>query len=151
MTLDQDTADPLLLVGGGTGIAPLLALVEELAAQGGTRKVELFYGARRPRDLYAAPYLVELTRRHSWLSVRTCVSEAGGDGGPHVDAVGRLPEVVAGYGPWDGYRACVSGPPAMVRRTVTALGHAGVPAELVRHDLADLPEESTALRGRGRR
>lgn len=46
MTVDHAKDDGLLCLGGGTGIAPIRALVEDVAAHGSHRPVEVFYGAR---------------------------------------------------------------------------------------------------------
>jgi len=94
--------------------------------------VEVFYGARRESELYALGTLTELAKRHSWLNVRTAVLE-----GPTQGLHGRLPDVVAGLGPWDDYEAYLSGPPAMVRRGVRALYAVGVAEERIRHDLGE--------------
>ncbi|MHA6761636.1 globin domain-containing protein [Streptacidiphilus sp. PAMC 29251] len=135
MVVDHDSDTPLLLLGGGTGIAPLLAVIEEVAAHGRRRTVEVFYGARRAADLYAREQLVELARRHPWLAVRSVVSEGSPvDEGP----TGTLPAVVGRRGPWEEYEAYVSGPAAMIRRTSAMLLEAGVSGARIHHDL---PEE----------
>ncbi|MFC1417543.1 globin domain-containing protein [Streptacidiphilus cavernicola] len=132
MVVDHDDDTPLLLLGGGTGIAPMLAVIEEVAEHGRARTVEVFYGARRASDLYARERLAELARLHPWLAVRSVVAEgAPVDGGP----TGPLPAVVGRRGPWEEYAAYVSGPPAMVRRTAAVLLDAGVPRERIHHDL----------------
>jgi NAD(P)H-flavin reductase/hemoglobin-like flavoprotein len=135
MVLQPDGRAPLLMLGGGTGIAPVLALVEELAAQPQPprRTVEVVYGARRTAELYALARLTELAKRHSWLSVEATVTEGTAPGGLR----GSLPEIVADRGPWEDYEAYLSGPPAMVRRGVRALYAAGVAGEHIRHDLGD--------------
>ena len=134
MVVDHNDDTPLLLVGGGTGIAPMLAVVEEVAAHGRPRTVEVFYGARRAGDLYARERLAELARLHPWLAVRCVVAEgAPVDSGP----TGPLPTVVGRRGPWEEYEAYVSGPPAMIRRTAAALLEAGVPAGRIHHDLLE--------------
>ena len=138
MVVNPKEQDPLLLVGGGTGVAPLLAIVEELALAGARRTVELHYGARRAEELYALAALRELDRRLPWLSVRPAVAEPS----PGVAPVpgtehGMLSEVIARNGPWDGYRACLSGPSAMIRRTRAALAAAGVPSENLLYDLEE--------------
>ena len=134
MVVDHAGDTPLLLVGGGTGIAPMLAIVEEVAAHGRPRTVEVFYGARRAADLYARERLAELARLHPWLAVRSVVSEgAPVDSGP----TGSLPTVVGRRGPWEEYEAYIGGPPAMIRRTVATLHGAGVPEERIHHDLAE--------------
>ncbi|WP_316522132.1 globin domain-containing protein [Kitasatospora brasiliensis] len=133
MTVDHTAGADLLCLGGGTGIAPVRALVEEVAGHGMPgRRVEVFYGARRSEELYELDGLRELARRHPWLTVRPVVS--GGAPG-HGLPTGELPEVVGRFGPWVGRAAVLSGPPAMVRRGVGVLLRAGVPAELIRHDL----------------
>ena len=132
MVLPSGSTGPLLMIGGGTGIAPILALVQEVAArpQGQRPLVEVFYGARRESELYAQGALTELAKRHSWLSVRTTVLEGSGPG-----LRGALPDVVAAEGRWDDYEAYLSGPPAMVRRGVRALHAVGVSEDRIRHDL----------------
>jgi ferredoxin-NADP reductase len=138
MVVDQHDREPLLLVGGGTGVAPLLAIVEELALKGVRRTVEVHYGARRPDELYALPALQELARRLPWLSVRATVAEPlPGAPLPAATERGTLPEVVGHSGPWEGYRACLSGPSAMIRRTRGVLLGAGVRAEHMLYDLED--------------
>ncbi len=133
MTVDHAAGPDLLCLGGGTGIAPIRALVEEAAAYGTPgRRVEVFYGARRAADLYELDGLRELARAHPWLTVRPVLS----GGGPAEGALtGELPEVVGRFGPWAGREAVLSGPPAMVRRGVGVLLRSGVPAERIRHDL----------------
>ncbi|MER8183357.1 globin domain-containing protein [Kitasatospora sp. NPDC094015] len=135
MVLDHGTGDGegLLLLGGGTGIAPIGALVEELAEHGaGGRRVQVFHGARRAAELYELPALLRAADRHPWLTVHPVLSaEPPTAGALH----GELPEVVARYGPWHGYSAYLSGPAAMVRRGTAVLARAGVAAERIRHDL----------------
>ncbi|CAO3426181.1 2Fe-2S iron-sulfur cluster-binding protein [Azospirillum doebereinerae] len=48
----EDRAGPMILVGGGSGMAPLLSILRDQAASGETRPVRLFYGARTRRDLF---------------------------------------------------------------------------------------------------
>ncbi|MFB7378019.1 globin domain-containing protein [Kitasatospora purpeofusca] len=139
MTLDDTDGGDLLLVGGGTGIAPLRALVEEVAGRGaGGRSVEVFHGARTPAELYELAALRELADRHRWLTVRAVLSGPGAGTAEAAAAgllAGELPEAVARFGPWTGRTAYLSGPPAMVRRTSGVLLRAGLPAERIRHDL----------------
>ncbi|MFJ2862871.1 globin domain-containing protein [Kitasatospora sp. NPDC087314] len=133
MTFDHAAGADLLCLGGGTGIAPIRALVEEVAERGTpVRAVDVFYGARRAADLYELDGLDELARRHPWLTVRPVLSGIGPADGA---LTGELPEVMGRFGPWAGREAFLSGPPAMVRRGVGVLLRSGVPAERIRHDL----------------
>ncbi|MFJ3217029.1 globin domain-containing protein [Kitasatospora sp. NPDC086801] len=133
MTVDHAAGASLLCLGGGTGIAPIRALVEEVAERGTpVRAVDVFYGARSAADLYELAGLDGLARRLPWLTVRPVLS---GTGPAEGALTGELPEVVGRFGPWVGREAFLSGPPAMVRRGVGVLLRSGVPAERIRHDL----------------
>ncbi|GGQ71506.1 globin domain-containing protein [Kitasatospora griseola] len=133
MTVDHAAGENLLCLGGGTGIGPVVALVEEVAAHGAAgRRVEVFYGARRAAGLYRLAELRQLAERNPWLTVRPVLSEE--DGGSGGALSGQLPEVVARYAPWHGYTACLSGPAAMVRAGAAALRRCGMPAGSVRYD-----------------
>ncbi|MGW2330025.1 globin domain-containing protein [Streptomyces sp. NPDC001700] len=129
MTVDHSTDNGLLCLGGGTGIAPIKALVEDVAEHGRQRTVEVFYGARSDHDLYDIDTMLRLAQRHPWLSVRPVVSD-----GPTSGLSGRLPDAVRQYGPWNAYDAYLSGPPGMIRSGVDALMGVGVPSHRIRHD-----------------
>ncbi|MFI6933593.1 globin domain-containing protein [Streptomyces sp. NPDC050287] len=125
MTVDHTSASGLLCLGGGTGIAPIKALVEDVAEHGARRPVEVFYGARTDHDLYDIDTMLRLQQSHSWLSVRAVVDQQA-----HV----QLPDAIREYGPWNEYDAYLSGPPGMIRSGVDALRDIGVPFERIRHD-----------------
>ncbi|SEN42470.1 NAD(P)H-flavin reductase [Actinacidiphila rubida] len=130
MTVDHSSGDGLLCLGGGTGIAPIKALVEDVAGHGVRRSVDVFYGARHTRDLYDLDTILALKARHPWLSVRTVVSDT-----PPDARSGPLPEAVEEFGPWEAYDAYLSGPPGMIRSTVDTLVRIGMPSHRIRHDL----------------
>ncbi|MFG2778061.1 globin domain-containing protein [Streptomyces prunicolor] len=125
MTVDHTTDSGLLCVGGGTGIAPIKALVEDVAERGERRPVEVFYGARTDHDLYDIDTMLRLQQSHPWLAVRPIVDRQGNL---------QLPDAIRTYGPWNEYDAYVSGPPGMIRSGVDALRDAGFPSERIRHD-----------------
>ncbi|MFE4371148.1 globin domain-containing protein [Streptomyces sp. NPDC056835] len=129
MTVDHSTDNGLLCLGGGTGIAPIKALVEDVAEHGHRRPVQVFYGARHDEDLYDIETMLRLQSVHPWLAVRPVVAE-----GPSQGLTGQLPEAVRDYGPWHEYDAYLSGPPGMIRSSLDALKGAGIPLERIRHD-----------------
>ncbi|WP_329120101.1 globin domain-containing protein [Streptomyces sp. NBC_01465] len=126
MTVDHTTDDGMLCLGGGTGIAPIKALVEDVAEHGERRPVEVFYGARSDHDLYDIDTMRRLQQAHAWLKVRTV-----------VDSGTQLPDIVREYGPWTSYDAFLSGPPGMIRSSLDALKNVGVPSERIRHDAVE--------------
>jgi NAD(P)H-flavin reductase len=131
MTVDHSTGDGMLCLGGGTGIAPIKALVEDVAEHGGKRPVEVFYGARRVRDLYDVDVMLRLAKSHPWLSVRPVVA----DGPVPAGALsGPLPEAVRKRGPWNSCDAYLAGPPGMIRSSADTLVEIGIPSHRIRHD-----------------
>nr|WP_267882968.1 globin domain-containing protein [Streptomyces bicolor] len=125
MTVDHTTDSGLLCLGGGTGIAPIKALIEDVAEHGERRPVEVFYGARSDTDLYDIDTMLRLRQSHPWLQVRPVVDR---------DGLLQLPDAIREYGPWTEYDAYVSGPPGMIRSGVDALRDSGIPSERIRHD-----------------
>lgn len=69
---------PILFIAGGTGIAPIKAMLEELQARSDPRKIELFWGARSQNDLYIDAKIKQLQTvmpNLSYYSVLPNVSE----------------------------------------------------------------------------
>ncbi|MFE6482277.1 globin domain-containing protein [Streptomyces sp. NPDC057757] len=128
MTVDHTTDSGLLCLGGGTGIAPIKALVEDVAEHGERRPVEVFYGARTDHDLYDIDTMLRLQQSHPWLAVRPVVDQQG-----HI----QLPDVIREYGPWNEFDAYLSGPPGMIRSGVDALRDIGMPSDRIRHDAVE--------------
>jgi CDP-4-dehydro-6-deoxyglucose reductase len=48
----DDSDKPMVLLASGTGFAPIKAIVEHLRAQASRRPMTLYWGGRRPQDLY---------------------------------------------------------------------------------------------------
>ena len=58
--LREDSAKPMVLLASGTGFAPIKAIIEHMQHKGITRPATLYWGARRPEDLYL----------HDWVQAR---------------------------------------------------------------------------------
>ncbi|MBL8309337.1 MAG: CDP-6-deoxy-delta-3,4-glucoseen reductase [Burkholderiales bacterium] len=50
--LREDSEKPIILLASGTGFAPIKAIVEHMIHTGNRRPVTLYWGGRRPKDLY---------------------------------------------------------------------------------------------------
>ena len=50
--LRDDSAKPMVLLASGTGFAPIKAVIEQMQHKGITRPATLYWGGRRPSDLY---------------------------------------------------------------------------------------------------
>lgn len=58
--LREDSGKPMVLLASGTGFAPIKALIEHMQFKGITRPATLYWGGRRPGDLYL----------HDWVLAR---------------------------------------------------------------------------------
>jgi len=129
MTLPPDSGRDLLCVAGGTGLAPLKAIIEQAAAAGGPA-VTLLFGARTETGLYDLRELRLLAARCPSLELVTAVSGDPGFGGVQ----GLLPDVLRDRPEWKDRDVYVCGPAAMVSRTEAVLAGLGVPAERLHYD-----------------
>jgi CDP-4-dehydro-6-deoxyglucose reductase len=116
---------PLLLVGGGTGYAPLKAIARSVLDSGGRRELWLFWGVRAAEDLYDDAWLSALAAAQPRFRYTPVVGEL-----VH-EAVLRTVAGLAGY---DVYAA---GPPAMIDAVRAALPRQGADPERIYFDSFD--------------
>lgn len=82
---DQYKIDPQMglssiFIAGGTGFAPMKALLESLLANNNQQIIEFYWGARQASDLYAHQEMLELCQQHELLNYIPVVSEGGFSG-----------------------------------------------------------------------
>jgi CDP-4-dehydro-6-deoxyglucose reductase, E3 len=138
---------PMLLVGGGTGLAPLLSILRHVIENGIERDMTLYWGVRSERDLYAHAALEEFAAGYSaaaghfkrlryvpvlsepsteWQGCRGLVHEA-------------VLRDVDDFGKYDVYAA---GPPAMIEAVRREFGRRGVAASRLYFDSFDYAPDS---------
>ncbi|HEX4107361.1 MAG TPA: 2Fe-2S iron-sulfur cluster binding domain-containing protein [Solirubrobacteraceae bacterium] len=71
----------VLMIAGGSGMAPVLGLLRELARRGGGRKVAFFYGGRARADLFYGEEIAALVEQIPELQFIQVLSEPAGDDG----------------------------------------------------------------------
>ena len=74
--LREDSDKPMVFLASGTGFAPIKALLEHMQHKGMTRPVSLYWGGRRPEDLYMDVWLKELSTSMPNLSYVPVISDA---------------------------------------------------------------------------
>jgi CDP-4-dehydro-6-deoxyglucose reductase, E3 len=126
---------PLLLIGGGTGYAPLKAMIRQALETESKRDVTLFWGARAAVDLYEDEWLRALSARHARFRYTSVLSDQSGaathESGLVHEAVTRKVPGLAGF---DIYAA---GPPAMIDAVRSALPPHGADPERIYIDSFD--------------
>jgi len=131
MRVNRETTRDLVMVAGGTGLAPMRAIIDELSQWGENPRVHLFYGGRIMSDLYDLKNLQHLASVNPWLTVVPVLeSEPDATGVEH----GTLADVVTRYGAWAEREVLVSGSPGMIRSTVSRMLVAGTPLDHITYD-----------------
>jgi CDP-4-dehydro-6-deoxyglucose reductase, E3 len=145
---------PMLLVGGGTGLAPLLGMLRHVIDNGLERDMTLYWGVRSERDLYAEATLAHLAARldaahaaAAAASERALPARAGSlryvpvlsepsaqwqgsRGWVHEAVLQDIPDLT----PYDVYTA---GPPAMIEAVRSEFARRGVAASRLYFDSFD--------------
>ncbi|WP_104666491.1 benzoate 1,2-dioxygenase electron transfer component BenC [Ensifer adhaerens] len=107
----REVQRPLLLLAGGTGLAPFLSMLEQLARTNPDQKVHLIYGVTRDLDLVLVDHIEAYAKRLPNFTFSTVVADAA-SGHPRKGWVTQhMPEDVLNGGDVDVY---LCGPPPMV-------------------------------------
>jgi naphthalene 1,2-dioxygenase ferredoxin reductase component len=123
---------PMICVGGGTGIAPVLSIVRGALEAKMENPIHVYFGVRSEQDLYDAERLREISalHRHVHLSIviATGPTPVGTRSGLVTDAI------AADFSSLVGWRAYLCGAPAMVEALNLLVARMGVEAEHVHAD-----------------
>ena len=126
-TLAQGNA-PAILLASGTGFAPIKAIIELMRASGDTRPATLYWGGRRPQDLYLDAWVREQCAAMPNLRYVPVISDAlpedgwnGRDGFVHRAVLQDAPD-------WAASQVFVCGAPVVVDAARSDFIAAGLPA-----------------------
>lgn len=124
--------EPVLLVAGGSGIVPLMAMVRQRVETGSAR-FRLVYSARRPCDIFYAKELARLERDCDWLQVTLIYTRIAA---PHTVRPPRRIDTddlaVSGWTYDAGMRVYICGPTGFVEAVTTKLTRQGHPPSAIR-------------------
>ncbi len=115
---------PVVMVAGGTGLAPMLAMLDHMVAQGWTdRNIRLLCGANTPDELFSEAKIAAYSGQGLDLGVEYAVVDAGGswDG-----AVGHVTSLLTEEMTDGGAEFYLCGPPPMIEAAETWLAGHGV-------------------------
>ena len=123
--LREDSTKPMILLAGGTGFAPIKAIVEHAIAEKCQRPMFIYWGAKARVDLYQNALPEKWAAEHANITYVPVLSEpASGDawngrtGFVHAAVLADFPDL-------SGYQAYACGAPVMIdaaRRDFTAQG-----------------------------
>lgn len=133
---------PMLLIGGGTGLAPLKSILRHVIENDLRRDMTLYWGVRSERDLYAHEVLEEMARRTPNFRYLPVLSEPscrwqGRRGWVHQAALADTLRLEC-------HDVYASGPPAMIEAVRRDFGLHGVAPERLFFDSFDYAPDSLA-------
>lgn len=145
----RESDRPALLIGGGTGFAPLKGILEQAFASRLSRPLHLYCGVRAKRDLYMDALARQWQRAHPQFSYTPVLSEPlpedawrGRSGLVHEAAGADYPELGE-------YEVYMSGPPAMIQAGKTLFLRQGLALERLHYDSFDYAYQTWPGKERG--
>jgi CDP-4-dehydro-6-deoxyglucose reductase len=127
--LREDSDKPIILLASGTGFAPIKAVIEHMQFKGITRPATLYWGGRRPADLYMDAWvkakLAEMPNLHYVPVVSDALPEdawAGRTGFVHNAVLQDHPDL-------SGFQVYACGAPIVVDSAQADYAAAGLPAD----------------------
>jgi NAD(P)H-flavin reductase/ferredoxin len=124
----------LIFIAGGSGMAPIKSLLEEIFSEYFENRVWFFYGARAKKDLYYVEEWMELAEQHPnfhfvpALSQPDATDEWDGEVGFIADVISRKIEDMSNM---DAY---LCGPPIMIETSCDALYKGGMKGTNISYD-----------------
>lgn len=138
--LREESDRPVILMGGGTGFAPLKGMIEHAFHVGIRRPMHLYWGVRSRRDLYLPELPLAWAREHAHFRYTPVLSE------PDPDWDGRRgfvhEAVVEDHPDMSGFDVYMSGPPVMVETGRAAFETRGLGREHMFSDAFEYAADS---------
>jgi CDP-4-dehydro-6-deoxyglucose reductase len=141
---DDSSPRPAILIGGGTGYAPLRAMLRHLLERGDQRALHLYWGAQSRIDLYEDALVNEWARRYANLTYTPVLSAPRSEdqwqsrtGWVHAAALQDHPDL-------HNFDVYASGPPAMVEAVRHEFIERGLPSEQLFFDSFDYAPDTLA-------
>jgi CDP-4-dehydro-6-deoxyglucose reductase len=125
---------PMIMVGGGTGFAPLKSMIESLIEHGDRREIHLYWGARTAADLYLDDLPQQWAGEHAHIHYHRALSEEI-DGPDQPAFHGLVHEaVIADHPDLAAFDVYMSGPPAMIDAAKKVFSKRGLRADRLFYD-----------------
>ena len=130
----------ILMLAGGTGLAPMKAMLTHILESGAEHEVVLYHGVSTADQLYDREWLTALADECDWFTYHPAVSREECNG-----RTGRVPALLAeDYPRAAGHVAYICGSPAMVTDTMKALMKARLfPRDIYREDFFDSADRAS--------
>ena len=112
--LREDSNKPIIFLASGTGFAPIKAMIEHAIARGSQRPMQLYWGCRKPADLYMAALPEQWAREVPGFSYVPVLSEVSAQDGWQGRTGLVHQAVMADHPDLSGHEVYACGVPVMV-------------------------------------
>ena len=135
--LDTTQRGPVVLIGGGIGVTPILSMLNYIAATGSTREVWFFYGVHDGAQHVQKEYLRQLAAEHENIHLHVCYSEPRpqdieGEDYHHAERI--TVELLKGLLPSSNFQYYTCGPAGMMDQITSELKEWGVPQSHIHYE-----------------
>ena len=142
----QGGTSPIIMVGGGTGFAPLKSMLRHVLETGIRRDIHFYWGARHVADLYEEQRVLGWTRSHSQLKFTAVLSEATSAEATHHRTGWVHDAVLADYPDLSAFEVYAAGPPAMIEAMRSSFPRHGLSPQRLYFDSFDYAPDARPRR-----
>jgi hypothetical protein len=130
--IDLTKSGPVVLIGGGVGMTPMLSMANAILESGSKREVWFFFGVRNRSEQIQKEHLEKLAAKHENFHLQVCFSRPGPDDqmGRDYQHAGRVTtDLLKSVLPSSNYDFFICGPGPMMNDLTDGLKAWGVPKE----------------------
>lgn len=128
--LNEESERPVVLIGGGVGLTPVVSMLNSIVASGSRREVWFFYGVRNRNEHAMYDHLKQIAKDNDNVHVVVCYSQPSETCREGIDydrkgfvSVDLIKSMVAS----NNYEFYICGPPPMMEMITQHLEEWGVP------------------------
>lgn len=130
----QEGSAPIVMIAGGSGMAPVLSMLRYLGTEGSRRRIVFYYGVRTMNDLICSADIATIAASLADFQYVPAVAQPD-ESGAWQGEVGLVTEVLERHsGNLRGSDAYLCGPPAMIDAAIEVLKRKGMFASRIRFD-----------------
>ncbi len=145
--LREDSQRPIILMGGGTGFAPLKGMLEHAFYTKLDRPIHLFCGARARRDLYMDEMVQAWLKQHDNLKYTAVLSNPESEDNWQGETGFVHDSVVSHYPDLSGFDVYLSGPPPMIKAGMDLFYEKGLPETQIYSDSFEYSDDALKAMG----